>query len=65
MPYMTEDAQLRQQWYAEHGCTHAHCPFECEHPQPQFDGGVLVCGRCLVLEGRRTPMLACIPGVCT
>jgi hypothetical protein len=59
MPYATT-----AKWYTAHNCTHAHCPHDCEHPQPQLDGDDLLCGRCLVIERRRTPMLPCTPEVC-
>jgi hypothetical protein len=49
-----------REWYAEHCCTHAHCPHGCEKPQPILDGDELLCLRCLVYEGgRRSPMIPC------
>lgn len=41
------------QWYAAHGCTHAHCEYGCEHPQPFMDGADLLCGRCWFIERAR------------
>lgn len=51
-----------REWYAVNG--HAHCPLDCEHPQEQMIDGVMVCGRCLVLEGVLTPVLGCTVEVC-
>lgn len=52
------------QWYAAHGCTHAHCPTGHDKPQPFLLDGVLLCGRCAVLEGVRSEMIPCTPEVC-
>ena len=51
-------------WYARHGCDHAHCPHECEHPQPFMDGERLVCGRCANVEHIETEMVPCTPEIC-
>jgi hypothetical protein len=56
--------QTTREWYERHDCTHAHCPFDCEHPQPILDGDELLCLRCLTFEGRRTPMIPCTPETC-
>ena len=55
----------KAEWYAKHGCRHAHCPHECEHPQPFVDDdGVLLCGRCWFKTGERTKMIPCAVGIC-
>jgi hypothetical protein len=52
-------------WCEERGVTHAHCPHDCYHPQPQVaQNGDLICMRCAVLEGRYTVMEPCTPDVC-
>lgn len=52
-------------WCRARGCTHAHCPEGCAHPQPAvLADGRLVCGRCLCVVGVVTEMVPCIPGVC-
>lgn len=59
------------EWYAKHKCDHAHCPNECEHPQPfmivSHAGGkywILVCGRCALIDQKIVRMVPCKPGVC-
>lgn len=54
----------KQEWYAKHNCQHAHCPDECEHPQPFLDGDEMLCGRCWHLFGERSLMIPCTPEVC-
>ncbi len=51
-------------WLARRGATHAHCPHECEHPQPYIYKGVLVCGVCHLHRGVISKMEPCVPGVC-
>lgn len=51
-------------WCQERGCTHAHCPHDCEHPQPFMHEGKLVCGRCLIVCKVVTEMVPCVPGIC-
>lgn len=51
-------------WYTQHGCTHAHCPFGCDKPQPDMLGDDLVCSRCLVLDGVVSIMIPCTPETC-
>jgi hypothetical protein len=53
-----------QEWNAKHGCTHAHCPCGCEHPQPFMADGVLICGRCAIKFGERCVMVPCVPPGC-
>jgi hypothetical protein len=53
-----------QAWYHANNCTHAHCPQNCEHPQPLLHDGELLCGRCLILLGERSPMIPCTPAIC-
>lgn len=61
---MVEAVERKAAWYARHDCSHAHCPLDCEHPQPFLDGDILLCGRCWFIEGRQTEMVACTPDVC-
>ena len=52
-------------WCAVHDCGHAHCSrHDCEHPQPLFIGGVLVCRRCWFVHGETSPMEPCGPENC-
>jgi hypothetical protein len=56
-----------REWYAAHGCTHAHCPEGCEHPQPFIDsinGGELLCGRCALRDRVRNVMIPCTVEAC-
>jgi hypothetical protein len=54
-----------QVWYRLHGCDHAHCPNECEHPQPfLLPDGRMVCGRCAILDGQFVEMIPCTPETC-
>jgi hypothetical protein len=53
-----------QQWCRWEGVMHAHCPCECEHPQPFVSDGVLYCGRCAAIERRETRMVPCTPDIC-
>lgn len=43
---------------------HAHCPYDCEHPQPFEDFGVAVCGACWFINKELTPMVLCTPETC-
>lgn len=59
------DAGGYNDWCARMGASHAHCPYDCEHPQPfQTADGVLYCGRCLAKEGVLTEMIPCFPETC-
>lgn len=51
-------------WCVARGCSHAHCPHDCESPQPFVDGERLLCGRCWHLEGIETEMVPCTPEMC-
>ncbi len=52
-------------WCQERGCTHAHCPRHCEHPQPiRADDGRLFCGRCWFRSGELSEMMPCDPATC-
>lgn len=52
-------------WYKAHNCTHAHCPFDCEHPQPfLLDDNILYCGHCWFVDTEMTKMIPCSPEVC-
>lgn len=59
-----DEAQTYNRWCAQRGVTHAHCPYECEHPQPFVLDGVLVCGRCAFVDDTITPMVPCTPETC-
>jgi hypothetical protein len=55
----------RKAWYAAHNCVHAHCPNECEHPQPFVDNdGDLICGSCWYFGGGVVLMLPCTTDIC-
>ncbi len=51
-------------WYAERGCTHAHCPLGCDKPQPSLVGGRMLCMRCWVQDGIASEMIPCVPETC-
>jgi len=51
-------------WCDAHGCSHGHCPLDCEHPQPFVHEGRLYCGRCWVLCKVLTEMVPCGPNNC-
>jgi hypothetical protein len=44
--------------------THYHCPYNCEHPQPFFDGVEYICGRCWIIDNVRVVMILCTPEIC-
>jgi len=53
------------EWCKAHGCDHAHCPYDCEHPQPFcLDDGRLVCGRCAIIDHEIVEMVPCTPEHC-
>lgn len=52
------------EWYTAHNCTHAHCPGDCEHPQPFILDDKLVCGRCYFKYDEVVEMIPCTPQVC-
>jgi hypothetical protein len=52
-------------WYESHHCSHAHCPNDCEHPQPFLAAdGRLLCGRCSVYGQQAVEMLPCDEDLC-
>lgn len=55
-----------EEWCDKHDCDHAHCPYDCEHPQPMLDGGDLICGKCLHdSDGEEiVKMVPCTPEIC-
>lgn len=54
-----------REWCQQHNCTHAHCPNECEHPQPFSIGDKLYCGRCAIRDKTGLiEMIPCTPEVC-
>jgi hypothetical protein len=62
---LTELRAAEDRWYAERNCWHAHCPEDCEHPQPFLTSdGRLLCGRCWVMEQRVSEMIPCTPDAC-
>jgi len=53
------------EWCLQHDCDHAHCPYDCEHPQPfVLDDGRLVCGRCAIIDHEIVEMVPCTPATC-
>jgi hypothetical protein len=54
----------RRDWYTERGCTHAHCPCGCEHPQPFLAGERFLCGACWATVGATCDMMPCTPATC-
>ncbi len=58
-PFMPD---TEEEWYAANSCTHAHCPWACDHPQPFISGGKLFCGRCWFVEGVAVEMVPCGEG---
>jgi hypothetical protein len=53
------------EWCEAGGCTHAHCPDDCPHPQPFVaPDGRLLCGRCWFKYGEETEMIPCTPEIC-
>lgn len=62
LPDLTPEAD--RAWYRLNGCSHAHCPYGCQHPQPFMHNGALVCGRCWFKDGERTLMDPCTLEVC-
>lgn len=53
-----------EQWCVDRGADHAHCPLDCEHPQPILTVDGLICGRCAVIDGVVTLMEPCLPNTC-
>ena len=53
-------------WLTERGCSHAHCPHDCEHPQPFVypATGQLICGACWFEADTVSEVVPCVPGVC-
>lgn len=52
-------------WCEKNGCTHGHCPYECEHPQPfEHPDGNLYCGKCWHDDRELTEMVPCVPEIC-
>ena len=52
------------EWYEKHNCSHAHCKYLCEHPQPFMLGEQLVCGRCAIIDNEINEMIPCTPEIC-
>jgi len=55
---------METNWYKEHNCDHAHCPRDCEKPQPSLIGNRLLCMKCYILEGIESEMAPCTPATC-
>lgn len=53
------DIKTYQDWCKVNNSSHAHCPNDCEHPQPFVVDGELYCGRCAVYENELIEMVAC------
>ena len=57
--------KVREDWYARHHCTHAHCPRGCDKPQPfETNDGRLLCSRCWVQDDVQSEMIPCTPDIC-
>lgn len=53
------------EWCKAHNCDHAHCPHDCDHPQPfVLADGRLVCGRCAIIDHELVEMVPCTPEHC-
>ena len=52
------------EWCQINGCSHGHCPLDCEHPQPFAIGDYLYCGRCWFVDGVLTEFEPCGPENC-
>lgn len=53
------------EWCGKYGCDHAHCPNECDHPQPFIiEKNRLICGRCAILDKEIVEMVPCSPEIC-
>ena len=53
-----------REWCRARSVTHAHCPCDCDHPQPFVTAaGSLLCGACWV-EGLQCTMKPCTPDIC-
>lgn len=57
-----------EQWYKQNNCTHCHCPYDCEHPQPFLlmidNKNIMYCGRCYHTSGELVEMVPCNPEIC-
>lgn len=58
---MKTDYQI---WSELHNCTHGHCPYGCEHPQPFMHKNKLICGQCAVMCNEILEMIPCDPNDC-
>lgn len=52
------------EWYKVNDCSHAHCKYECEHPQPFMLEDRLICGRCYILDNEVSEMIPCNSKTC-
>ena len=48
-----------QEWLHVYGVSHAHCPRDCEHPQPFVWATILWCGRCYFVKHLLTQCVPC------
>ncbi len=66
LPEQTQDKFTSyNEWLELYKCSHGHCPYECEHPQPFIDlDGRLVCGKCWWDDGDLSVMIPCTPENC-
>ena len=61
---MTDQEINENNWYSQYDTDHAHCPYNCEHPQPFMNEEDLICGRCWFVDCIRSVMIPCIPSTC-
>jgi hypothetical protein len=53
-----------EEWYKKNNCEHAHCPDNCEHPQPFMRNSKLLCGRCWFKFNEEVEMIPCDQDIC-
>lgn len=65
MPMSSESVSPYTEWCIINKCTHGHCPFSCEHPQPMVtDDDRCVCALCLHYSGELVDVAPCTPENC-
>lgn len=48
-------------WCNRHGCSHAHCPRMCEHPQPMvIEDDRCICALCYAYNGDLVDVVPCL-----
>lgn len=59
-----QESKTYPEWCVANDCSHAHCPYDCEHPQPFIMNGKLICGRCYFKDDDIVEMKPCSPENC-